>query len=205
MTSTKILLRRRAAAVCLASFFSVVSPAASRGSSLSGPAEIAGVPNFQKVNDSVYRGAQPTDQGFKALAGVGIKTIIDLREIGEHSQADEEKAVKANGMRYVSVPMKGMSSPTAEQVSSVLALLNDDTAGPVFVHCRRGADRTGTVIACYRIAHDHWQNDKALSEARSYGMSWFERAMQHYVQAFSGAVLEAVTQKTAAITAVGAP
>jgi uncharacterized protein (TIGR01244 family) len=163
---------------------------------------MAGVPNFQKVNDAVYRGAQPTDEGFKALAGLGIKTVIDLREIAEHSQADEEKAVKANGMRYVSVPMKGMSSPTAEQVSSVLAYLNDENSGPVFVHCRRGADRTGTVIACYRIAHDHWQNDKALSEARSLGMSWFERAMQHYVQAFSGAVLEAATHT---VTAAQAP
>jgi tyrosine-protein phosphatase SIW14 len=52
------------------------------------------------------------------------------------------------------------------------------------VHCRRGADRTGTVIACYRITHDGWSNRKALQEATSYGMSWIEFGMQRYVLAF---------------------
>jgi hypothetical protein len=60
--------------------------------------ELIGVPNFQKVNDGVYRGAQPTDLGFRNLAGLGIKTIIDLRLTGEHSEAEEERIVKANAM-----------------------------------------------------------------------------------------------------------
>jgi protein tyrosine/serine phosphatase len=49
------------------------------------------------------------------------------------------------------------------------------------VHCLRGADRTGTVIACYRIAHDQWPNQKALDEALTFGMSWTERGMRNYV------------------------
>jgi tyrosine-protein phosphatase SIW14 len=137
--------------------------------------------NFQKVDDHVYRGGQPTDSGFKDLAELGIKTVVDLRDIGEHSQADEQKVVTDLGMRYVSIPMQGMSTPKEAQVAAVMALLNDTASGPVFVHCRRGADRTGTVIAVYRISHDRWENKKALSEAKSYGMSIFERAMQHYV------------------------
>ena len=139
------------------------------------------IPNFQKVDDHVYRGGQSSNDGFKDLARLGVKTVVDLRQIGEHSQADEEKVVTGLGMRYVSIPMRGMSTPKGEKVAPVLALLNDTTSGPVFVHCRRGADRTGTVIAAYRIAHDHWENKKALDEAKSYGMSFFERAMQRYV------------------------
>src|SRR5437762_10988343 len=134
------------------------------------------LPNFQKVDDHVYRGAQPTDSGFKDLAQLGIRTVVDLRDIGEHSQADEQKVVTDLGMRYVSIPMHGMSTPKDDQVAAVQALLNDTTSGPVFVHCKRGADRTGTVIAVYRISHDRWDNKKALSEAKSYGMSFFERA-----------------------------
>ena len=65
--------------------------------------------------------------------------------------------------------------------------LVDDSAGPIFVHCRRGADRTGTVIACYRITHDGWTNQRALKEATSYGMSWLEFGMQRYVLAFHAA------------------
>jgi protein tyrosine/serine phosphatase len=144
-------------------------------------ADLPGVSNFQQVNEQVYRGAQPTELGFESLAKLGIKTVVDLRQIGEHSQAEERRAVEERGMRYVSVPMKGMSTPADQQVSSVLALLNDHSAGPVFVHCKRGADRTGAVIACYRIGHDCWDNKQALREARSLGMSWYQRALQKYV------------------------
>lgn len=139
------------------------------------------LPNFQKVDDHVYRGAQPTNSGFKNLAERGIKTVVDLRDVGEHSQAGEQKTVTGLGMRYVSIPMQGMSTPKDQQIAEVLALLDDVTSGPVFVHCKRGADRTGTVIAVYRIFHDGWDSKRALSEAKSYGMSVFQRAMQHYV------------------------
>jgi uncharacterized protein (TIGR01244 family) len=150
-------------------------------------ASLDGVPNFQKVNDRVYRGGQPTGAGFRNLSQLGVKTIIDLREPGEHSQAEEQSWVATAGMRYVSVPLKGMSAPPDASVAKILAILNDPASGPVFVHCRRGADRTGTVIACYRISHDRWENRKALSEARGYGMNMFERAMMHYVMRFTPA------------------
>jgi len=166
-------LRRRAAVFSVVASLTVASVTAG--------SETSNVPNFQKVDDHVYRGGQAGNDGFKDLARLGIKTVVDLRQIGEHSQADEERVVTGLGMRYVSVPMRGMSTPKDDQVASVLALLNDTATGPVFVHCRRGADRTGTVIAAYRIAHDHWENKKALAEAKSYGMSFFERAMQRYV------------------------
>jgi protein tyrosine/serine phosphatase len=145
------------------------------------------LPNFQKVDDHVYRGAQPTNNGFKDLAERGIKTVVDLRDIGEHSQADEQKAVTDLGMRYVSIPMQGMSTPKDKQIAAGLALLNDVAIGPVFVHCKRGADRTGTMIAVYRILHDGWDSKRALSEAKSYGMSVFQRAMQRYVMDYKPA------------------
>jgi tyrosine-protein phosphatase SIW14 len=145
------------------------------------------LPNFQKVDEHVYRGAQPTNGGFKDLAERGIKTVVDLREIGEHSQADEQKAVTDLGMLYVSIPMQGMTTPKDKQIAAVLALLNDATSGPVFVHCKRGADRTGTVIALYRMVHDGWDSKRALSEAKAYGMSVFQRAMQHYISDYKPA------------------
>ena len=93
-------------------------------------------------------------------------------------------------MKYVSVPMNGMETPSNRDVAKVLALLEDASTGPVFVHCLRGADRTGGVIACYRIEHDHWKNEKALAEARSMGMSWFQKAIQHYVSRYEPRILD---------------
>jgi tyrosine-protein phosphatase SIW14 len=147
----------------------------------------AGVGNFHQLNQGVYRGAQPSTQGFQSLASLGIKTIIDLRESGGRAAA-EQKVVEAAGMRYVNIPLNGHAAPTEDQVSKLLALLNEPSSGPVFVHCRRGADRTGTIMACYRISHDHWQNQKALDEAKANGMSWTEMAMKHYVSAYKANV-----------------
>lgn len=152
-------------------------------------AALPGVPNFHQVSGSIYRGGQPTSGSWVALAKIGVKVVIDLRH--EHPDEAEQRAVQAAGMRYVSVPMSGMAAPPDSKIRSVLALLNDsDSAGAVFVHCRRGADRTGTAIACYRIAHDGWTNTKALDEAKSYGMSPLEVAMRHYVLAFRATTLQ---------------
>jgi tyrosine-protein phosphatase SIW14 len=150
-----------------------------------------GVPNFHKVNEQVYRGGQPKDQGWASLAHLGVKTVVDLRRPGEHSTSHEAEEVEAAGMRYFNVPMHGVVAPSEEQVDRVLAFLNSSTEAPVFVHCKRGADRTGTVIACYRIEHDGWDNQRALKEAKSYGMSWLQIGMKHYVMDFHAPTVQA--------------
>ena len=137
------------------------------------------IPNFHQVDAHLFRGAQPAANDFQALARMGIKTVLDLRE-ESHAPA-EAKLVEAAGMRYISLPMSGLIAPSDDQIARALAILDDSTSGPVFVHCRRGADRTGTVIACYRIAHDGWQNRQALDEASTFGMSWAEQSMRSYV------------------------
>jgi protein tyrosine/serine phosphatase len=121
---------------------------------------------------------------------MGVKTILDLRETDGRSLA-EKKAVEAAGMRYVNVPMQGISTPTPDEIGKALAVINAKDAGPVFVHCRRGADRTGTIVACYRISHDHWESDKALSEAKGFGMAWIARGMQHFIREYKAPVQNA--------------
>lgn len=151
---------------------------------------VQGIKNFSQVDAHVYRGAQPTAEGFAYLAKIGVKTVVDLREPGGRSLA-EERVVTADGMQYVNVPMTGLTPPTEAEITKILGLLEDDTPGPVFLHCMRGADRTGAVIAAYRIEHDHWDNARALSEAKSLGMSFFQLPRQHYILTFQPRRLEA--------------
>jgi len=143
---------------------------------------VPGITNFARVNDSLYRGAQPNGEGIKSLARLGIRTIINLRMTNDVRFAEEPEA-RALGITYTNVPMSGIGRPTDEQVAKVLLLIETSTA-PVFVHCQHGADRTGTIIACYRIRHDQWPSKQALHEAKQYGMSPLEIGMKHYVVDF---------------------
>jgi len=170
------------------------------GSAPAASLDAPGVPNFHQVNEHVYRGGQPAGAGWNSLATLGIKVVVDLRPESEHPVQAEARAVQAAGMRYVNVPMRGMGAPMAEGVLKVLALLESD-AGSVFVHCKRGCDRTGTVIACYRILHDHWENQKALKEARSLGMYPIERGMMHYILNFNPAIAPPADSVLAAASA----
>jgi len=150
----------------------------------------AGVSNFHVVNDHVYRGGQPSDAGFQALAKMGIKTVLDLREADSRSQA-EKKVVEAAGMKYVNIPFYGISTPSPAQVANALSILNNKDNGTVFVHCRRGADRTGTVIAAYRVGHDGWANGKALDEAKGYGLTFIAVGMHHFIRDYRAPVQNA--------------
>jgi tyrosine-protein phosphatase SIW14 len=147
---------------------------------------VTGVANFHEVDPNVYRGAQPSLDGFKSLAALGVKTIVDLR--GDDKLPEEQKEVEDLGLRYISIPMSGLTAPTDEQIANILAVFDAADTAPVFVHCREGKDRTGTVVACYRISHDHWANDKALAEAKGYGMSPFQHPRKKYILGFESAI-----------------
>lgn len=165
---------------------------------------VQGIENFHAVDSHVYRGAQPTALGFEYLAKIGVKTILDLREADERA-SEEERIVTALGLKYVNVAMSGLTPPTEEQISKILALLEDADGGAVFVHCKRGADRTGAVIAAYRIAHDHWSNDRALAEASANGMSSFQFPRKAYIRDFRPLAIEAKSAGATNVSASAAP
>lgn len=165
-------------------------------------ASAPGIKNFDRVDDHVYRGGQPTDEGYQYLAKLGVKTIIDLREPGSRSTA-EKRSVTTDGMTYVNVPMTGLTAPSEAEITKILALLEDKTSGPVFVHCMRGADRTGAVIAAYHIDHDKWNNDRALADANAHSMSFFQIPRKDFIRAFKARVIEA--DKNGAAPANSAP
>jgi protein tyrosine/serine phosphatase len=72
-------------------------------------------------------------------------------------------------------------------VSTLLTLI-ETLPAPVFIHCLHGCDRTGTIVACYRIKHHSWSSRTALEEARKYGLSKFERGMRNYILDFGKAL-----------------
>jgi tyrosine-protein phosphatase SIW14 len=148
------------------------------------------VRNLGQVSSFLYRGGEPSSVGIEELGAMGIKTIIDLR-LRSASTYMEKQQVEKLGMKYIGFPLGELSAPTNTQVEQLLTLLIRHDSGPIFIHCRRGKDRTGMIIACYRIQHDHWTNAEAQAEANKYGMSHLERAMRSYISQFRALSLPA--------------
>jgi protein tyrosine/serine phosphatase len=141
-----------------------------------------GIANFGKIDEGVYRGAQPGALGITNLARLGVKSIINLRMPGDVWK-DEERLALAHGILYTNLPLAGTGRPSDNQVRMALEMI-ETLPGPVFVHCQHGCDRTGVIIACYRIRHDKWSNEAALQEADRYGMSKLEHGMRGFVLEF---------------------
>lgn len=138
------------------------------------------LPKFHKVSERLYRGGQPKKGGVKKLAEIGIKTIVNLRGADELTRVEEAEA-KAAGLSYFNIPMPNLSRPSHEQVAHVMAIIETKENWPVFVHCKRGSDRTGTIVAVYRISNDGWTANQAMAEAKRYGLHWIEFGMRDYI------------------------
>ena len=161
--------------------FSILMVSAALAGERGLPAQL-GITNFSKVSDRLFRGAQPDAAGLKALQELGIKTIINLRMPNDIWEPEPVEA-RIRGILYTNVPFSSLSRPTEEQMRIVLGLI-EASPGPVFVHCQFGCDRTGTVIACYRIQHDNWLAPAALREAELHGMSRWESGMKSFILDF---------------------
>ncbi len=123
------------------------------------------IKNFGQMDDRFYRGSRPDENDYKALADLGVKTIIDLTD---NSRDYEQPAVEAAGLRYINIPMVDKSYPSMEQINEFLKVVDDPSTGKFFVHCAGGRHRTGVVGAVYRFNHDHWNLEQALAEMDQY-------------------------------------
>src|SRR5262245_28946333 len=75
------------------------------------------IKNFGQMDERFYRGGRPEKNDFKALADLGVKTIIDLTD---NSREYEQPAAEAAGLRYINIPMVDKSYPSLEQVNAFL-------------------------------------------------------------------------------------
>jgi len=128
--------------------------------------ELPGLPNFHKVSDDLYRGAQPAAEGMRQLEKLGIKTVVNLRSF--HSDRNE---IEGTVLAYEHIYMKTWH-PELEEVVRFLKIVSDKKRVPVFVHCMHGADRTGTMCAIYRIAMEGWSKDEAIEEMTKGGFGF---------------------------------
>lgn len=125
-----------------------------------------GVPNFGEVTPTLYRGGLTHTAGLKVLAKMGINVVVDTHA----NDVNEEKTVKSLGMEYVAIPWH-CPWPRDRVFAKFLKVLQEDKGKKVFVHCRLGDDRTGMMVAAYRMADEGWTADEAMNEMKTFGFT----------------------------------
>jgi tyrosine-protein phosphatase SIW14 len=135
-------------------------------------ARVDGVPNFGKVSDTLYRGGQPTPAGFAALQKMGVGIVVNFRDESDEI-ASEKQLVESLGIKYLGIPWSGGGLPSNAQLAQFLDLMHANPQTKIFVHCKRGADRTGVMVAAYRIALEHAPTATAISEMHQYHYAHF--------------------------------
>jgi tyrosine-protein phosphatase SIW14 len=144
-----------------------------------------GIANFAQVTPDLFRGGQPTSEGYRELKQMGVDTVISFRhEKGENDL--ERRAVEGLGMRFVSLPWHAWDKPTDEEVTRFFTLVAASRpSSKTFVHCQQGRDRTGAMVALYRIAVDHWCPGSAVAEMKAYHYHhFFFPQLETYVENF---------------------
>lgn len=115
------------------------------------------VRNLYRVAPGIYRSAQPDREEFRLLSAAGLKSVLNLR--AHHS--DREK-INALPVQLFELPMNA-GSLTPRDLFMALVLLRD-APKPVLIHCWHGSDRTGAVVAAWRIVFQKQDVETALKE-----------------------------------------
>jgi protein tyrosine phosphatase (PTP) superfamily phosphohydrolase (DUF442 family) len=152
------------------------------------PMRMKGVPNLQKVSDTLYRSAQPSKEGMKNLKAAGIETVINLRSF--HSDRDE---IGDTALAYEHIYMKAWH-PEEEDAVRFLQIVTNPIRAPFLVHCQHGADRTGTMCALYRVTVQGWSKEEAIEEMMRGGFG-FHGVWDNLIQWINALDVERIKKK----------
>jgi tyrosine-protein phosphatase SIW14 len=140
---------------------------------------LPGLTNVGRVSPGIFRGAQPKPEGYATLKAMGVRTVINLR-----TRHEGRKAVEAAGMRYVEIPMSFLKNVDPAAVRKALSVMTDPANQPVFVHCSRGKDRAGVVVAVYRMEVDGWSEAEAEAEMDAFGFHEIWSQLKEFVRRY---------------------
>lgn len=127
-----------------------------------------------KVTDNLYRGPRP--KNIKELQDIGITHVIDLQsgflEYMTSDQYEQEKNDLGLNMRFIDYDLSVVFPPKKELVVSILtSMVLIEKMGKLYIHCRVGQDRTGYIMAAYRMTIQGWTYEEAIKEMYSLGFN----------------------------------
>ncbi|MBR9869459.1 MAG: dual specificity protein phosphatase family protein [Oceanospirillales bacterium] len=141
--------------------------------------------NFYRVDDHLYRSEQPGDKAFSQLAAFGIKEVLNLREF--HSDKDEARETQ---LTLHQLKLR-TGKVTEDHLIEALRIIKH-SKGPLLLHCWHGSDRTGTVVATYRIVEQGWSKQQALDEMTNGGYGYHASIFPNLVELINGLDVERI-------------
>lgn len=123
--------------------------------------------NFYRVNDNIYRSQQPDAMGMSELEKKGFKTVINLR----HYKKDDTVA-RNTDLILKHLPINTFTLSKKELAKGIEMLRTAEK--PILVHCLHGSDRTGALIAAYRIVELGWSKEEAILELKFGGYGYHQ-------------------------------
>lgn len=161
--ATKVVVGALAVTVAFLVVGNLTIVVASRWASSTTPVtrieSVRGIDNLEAVDAKLWRGAAPTQQGYRNLAAAGAKTVVDLR--AEEGLEADQTVVESLGMRLIRIPVRDGQTPSSSQIAAFLEATTQ-SEGPVFVHCGAGVGRTGTMVGAYAVARGELDAADAL-------------------------------------------
>ncbi|HWA27970.1 MAG TPA: tyrosine-protein phosphatase [Lacunisphaera sp.] len=133
--------------------------------------------NCYRVSAELYRCEQPRTRDIADLKALGIRSILNLRRY--HS---DSKNLTAAGFVPLLQRMEADDLTTDDLVAALRQFR--DAPKPLLVHCWHGSDRTGSVVAAYRIVFQDWTPAAALDELRHGGYGYHERMFPNIITLF---------------------
>lgn len=139
--------------------------------------------NLYRVDAELYRSEQPKKSDFAALNQLGVKSVINLRTLHK----DNRKAKKAScTIEHCPVVTKNISY---EDVVEILKLI-EKSPKPVLIHCWHGSDRTGCVVAAYRMCRNNWTKEEAIKEFLEEDYGYHANAFPNNLELLQGIDVE---------------
>jgi protein tyrosine phosphatase (PTP) superfamily phosphohydrolase (DUF442 family) len=124
--------------------------------------------NFHVVKPGIWRSAQPSEDSLKRMKMNGLKTIVNLRA-DDSNNVKEKKIAEKLGLQYYYFPMKAEQDQDLNLIDRILAVIERPAEQPLLVHCIGGRDRTGMIIAIYKIEHTDQKFEDIYKEMLMFG------------------------------------
>jgi tyrosine-protein phosphatase SIW14 len=130
--------------------------------------------NLFRVCADLYRSEQPGAGDVADLHALGIRSVLTLRD---HPDGGKLKA--GDGFECLQVPMRAGKVDRVQLAEALRAIR--DAPKPVLIHCWHGSDRTGVVVAAYRIVFEQWSHERAIDELKNGGFGYHARLYKNLV------------------------